>query len=467
VWADVPAPPANQNIGMFDGALGNVAEADCRLCHSSGVPDRHHLLYGQPIPDGSIVPYPDADNDGVADTTYTCINCHDAHFTVERNCTVCHNGASPHHQTTAANDRHCSACHGDLVNEWDDGHYIPAYAPSLVTPTRSEGNGEPLNSRQNGAGACNYCHDDDGLTEPVILNNHDLHHGTNLADFDSKCVWCHDFDAPFEQQIRVCESCHGPESLHNIQADSPNPDNPGGIVVGGEDVGYGHVGRDAGPGDSDCWGCHGFPSGVAVALAPYSGPIVPTVYDADRTVVGSGTDTAIHLTGSSFANVANGVEYQSRVTLTAVDGTATTLTPDAVLDGTLTVTIPGDMPPGNYGLQAVKADAASNPMVISVTPAVTIARAGTTANGSVSIVGSGFGGYQDGSGTSVTGTVITGKGTGRTTTTVAGTIVSWSDTRIEVDFGARPSDVVVNSVFGVAASEISAGKQARVRGPRR
>ena len=53
-WADVPAPPVNQDIGMADILLGSMTEADCRVCHGSGVPDRHHLLYGQPIPAGSV-----------------------------------------------------------------------------------------------------------------------------------------------------------------------------------------------------------------------------------------------------------------------------------------------------------------------------------------------------------------------------------------------------------------------------
>ncbi len=67
-WTDVPAPPVNQTIGMFDGLIGEMQEADCRVCHDSGVPDRHHLLDGQPIPPGSLVPYPDADGDGNPDT---------------------------------------------------------------------------------------------------------------------------------------------------------------------------------------------------------------------------------------------------------------------------------------------------------------------------------------------------------------------------------------------------------------
>jgi hypothetical protein len=126
----------------------------------------------------------------------------------------------------------------------------------------------------------------------------------------------------------------------------------------------------------------------------------------------------------------------------------------------MTVTIPGETAPGNYDVQAVKEDpagndVASNPAVISIKPQVAIARA--TGRSSVTIAGSGFGGYAAGSGTSVTGTVSIGN-RGKIKT-VEAAIVSWSDTTIEVDFGARtvPDDVTVNSVFGSDTSQVSRG----------
>jgi hypothetical protein len=440
--AAIPAPPVNQEIGMEDVALGDLTEADCRVCHTTGVPDRHHLLYGQPTPPGSFVPYPNDDD------IYTCISCHGDDFTVERDCLACHTSSS-HHETATADGGDCVACHGDLVDNMNDGHYIPTYSPSLVTPTRSEGDGLPLNDRNVGAGGCDYCHDYDGLTPPIIRTNMDLHHGAGWDAFGNKCDWCHDFAAPFEEQIRTCEGCHGPDSLHNIQVDSPNPANVGTLVVGGEDAGYGHVGRDAGPDDSDCWGCHGF----AMAFAPGTGPIVPTVYNSDSPVVGAGTDTEVTLAGASFTNVTGGTEYVSDVALTAGDGSSVTLTPDVVDLGELVVTIPGDTAPGNYAVRAVKADVASNPAVISITPKVVITKtSGTT---TVKINGSGFAGYAEGSGTSVTGRVITGKGKKRTSTTVEAEIVSWSDTAIEADFGSsRPNEVTVSSVFGNATAAV-------------
>ena len=49
--AAVPPPPVNQQIGVPDTILNALSEADCRVCHSSGLPDRHHVLYGTLIPE--------------------------------------------------------------------------------------------------------------------------------------------------------------------------------------------------------------------------------------------------------------------------------------------------------------------------------------------------------------------------------------------------------------------------------
>jgi hypothetical protein len=603
-------PPVFQSLGTLDTVAGLLSEADCRACHDSGVPDRHHMLYGSALPSGTLIPYPHGEN------IYTCIGCHDDTFTVERDCLQCHNAGSPHHTTDEAFNRQCTACHGDLVDDYNDGHYIPTYSASLVTPwqglngdgyfnapyptpdlesngtgaitdadvTQTEAGppyfsvnptplgvlqtrnqpavlaykpaglnndvvigsthhggeeysvvftqgsplaaswddgtqtlsvtiaptqtaqalvdtinaatgavdveatlgydgetplapehyepigGDPPNNRGFGAGSCSYCHDHDGALDdngdpaPVlILNNHDTHHGIglplNMSDGAGgtwrRCNVCHNYtdraapDPPtyrdqsgpaFDLHIRICEECHGPESLHNIQADS---DGDGQVIVGGEFAGYGHVGRDAGPGDSDCWGCHGF----GTASTPDIGPIVPTVYSSDSSVIGAGVDTAVTLTGASFTNVTEGASYVSNASLTAGDGSSVTLTPSSVAGGSLVVTIPGSTAPGNYELRAVKSGAASNPKVVTVTPKVTITE--TKGGATVTITGSGFGGYAAGSGTSVVGTLNLGGGKSAVTRTVEGTIVSWSDTEIEADFGSkRPDQVTVNSVFG-------------------
>jgi len=355
----------------------------------------------------------------------------------------------------------CVACHGDMVDNMADGHYIPAYAPSLVTPHPSDGKGSPPNHRGNGAGACNYCHDSDNLTTPVIRSNAALHHETGLLAGYSRCNWCHLVDAGGDPvfdpakgglQMRGCEGCHGPDSLHNIQTDSPNANNVGTLVVGGEDAGYGHIGRDAGPGDSDCWGCHGFE--ISATSTPISGPTIPTINWSDQSVVRGGKSTTLLLSGEAFTNTTAGKSYQPDVRLTASDGKSVTLQPDLVLDqANLAVTIPARTAPGNYSLRVVKGDVASNPVVISVSPTVRVSRA--IYQGQVTILGQGFGGYAKGSSTSVTGTVSRGSGRRATAQTVQAEVISWSNTKIVVDFGALPDQVTVNSVFGSASAPVS------------
>jgi len=504
-WSDVPAPPVNQSLGMFDGLIGDMQEADCRLCHNADVPNRHHLLNNQPIPPGSLVPYPDADRNGQRDTIYGCLNCHAVHFSVVRDCTACHT-ASPHHTTPAASSGDCVNCHGSLVDNMSDGHDIPDYAPSMITPSPSGGDGLPANSRGHGAGACNYCHDDDGLASPTILDSATLHH--NAA---SNCLWCHQTDpmsfhtdreddamhAPGKERpftngctdchgadltgglgqscynchdeewdndsgsghspyfstlsdMRKCEGCHGLESLHNIQADSPNPANSGSIVVGAEFAGFGHVGRDAGPGDSDCWGCHGF---TIASSAPYTGPLAPTLHNTSVSSLTSGKATSVLLTGAAFSNSAGGQIYTSNVKLTSNNGTTFVLTPDIITDqGQLAVTIPATTPPGNYFVRAVKGSTESNPTKLMVVPNVAISS--VQIDGSmVTIDGSGFGGYASGSGTKVTAVAANGR-TGRLVT-IEGVIRSWSDGRIVASFRYTPKSLTVTSVFGTATRRLS------------
>ena len=376
-FANIPAPPVNQTIGFADTTLGG-AEADCRTCHDVTPPenvDAHHVLYGQDLADPTVVPY----NDG--DTIYGCIDCHSDAFIVTRDCMVCHIEL-PHHTTAAATGGDCVSCHGTNVDNIGD-HTPPTYTPSLVTPepgnkycedTPLQGcteNDDCDTSDCIGAtpGSCSFCHDagtDTGTDlvstddDTIVDTNKNLHHNTGLDI--GNCTWCHQNDSPPNDalDIRTCEGCHGYESLHNIQADS----NGGGIVVGGEDYGYGHVGADN-PGDgSDCWGCHGF--SFASSSAPGAGPITPTISSADPAVIPAGINSAVTLTGSAFTNVAGETEYTSVVVLTAADDSEITLTPDAITEESMTVTIPATTAPGNYDLRAVKDDSASGPVSITI-----------------------------------------------------------------------------------------------------
>lgn len=86
-WQRASDPSFNRDTGP---AGVESFEAGCRVCHDAGVPDRHHLLFGSPIAQGSVVPYPDTDGNGLADFAYGCLSCHDAAITVVRDCVTCH-----------------------------------------------------------------------------------------------------------------------------------------------------------------------------------------------------------------------------------------------------------------------------------------------------------------------------------------------------------------------------------------
>lgn len=476
--AAVPPPPVNQSIGLPDGIFNDLVESECRFCHedpgivlgNAHIPNRHHLLMYSPLQTGecsvnhnsclldsecnsgicsrnnvictvdtdcpqyfsgetcgencigeTVAPDKDADQNGVNDTVYQCLNCHLEDTTggiiqllVWRDCLLCHvqipGEASVHHLTATAQGTDsplgapgigdCTPCHGSLVDDIGDGHDIPLYAPSLVTPDPSGGNGLPLNSYGKGAGACDYCHDQDTMppAAPVeIYRNQDTHHNTGVyinevgEANNNACYWCHLVSIPPPDpafRIRVCEGCHGYEALHNIQTDSPNPANIGTIVVGGEDAGYGHIGNDGDP-DGDCWGCHGF----AAASAPASGPLTPYISSIDVLSATAGLDTYVTLTGSGFTNLVGTYEWTSDITLTADDGSATTLIPGSISSNQLTVTVPGTTAPGSYALRAVKGTyAESNPVVIAVVPDVVITSENCDRKkGVLSVIGVGFG----------------------------------------------------------------------------
>jgi hypothetical protein len=182
--------------------------------------------------------------------------------------------------------------------------------------------------------------------------------------------------------------------------------------------------------------------------------LTPTIYSLDPAVVRAGRDAMVVVHGAGFISSDGGTLSEADIRLTAADGSSVILEPDLILDhGTMVVTIPGSTRPGNYNLRAVKAGNESNPAVLSVIPWVRISRA--VYQGRVSILGTGFGGYVEGSATSVTGTITSGSGRRATTKTVTATIVSWSDSKIVADFGTLPRDVTVNSVFGSAKSAVS------------
>ena len=511
-FTDVPAPPANQTFGIDDGIFSNMLAVDCRVCHDDTsvvgpTPnvDRHHLLYGNPLPQGACsvngnaclsdgdcdqgicseppseictldtdcndfasgetcgevcigetaVPIIDADQDGTSDTTYGCLNCHGVigtdpiEFGVERDCLVCHTQvpgeASVHHLTGTAQGTDspigdtdkgdCTPCHGDLVDDIGDGHAIRSYEPSTVTPSPSGGEGQPLNGYGNGSGACDYCHDygtdtDSGVE---VFSNADTHHNTGIflsetgVTNDTTCTWCHNMSLPSEYAIRTCEGCHGFESLHNIALDSNDPDTE--LIVGTENPGYSHVGS----GD-DCWGCHGFASSSAAG----TNSITPFISSVSPMAIPAGSNASVTLTGQAFTNVAGSTEYISDVSLTAADGSSVTLTPDIISQGAMTVTIPGSIATGNYNVQAVKGDVASNPVVLSIKPEVEIADV-ICSEGILTITGSGFADAPPEGAEEYINVEVDG---------VPVEIISWTDTGIEVAVSNCSGTVTVNALYG-------------------
>ena len=238
--ANVPAPPAEQAIGLWDRSFNNMNASDCRGCHDDNVSDLHHQLIN---------------TKGLFCTTCHKMDCSSGTclFVPFRDCFLCHSQiagqASVHHLGQAARDGDCVSCHGKLVQNRDDGHYIPAYNASMVSPRPSAGTGV------NGKGACDYCHSwgNDWSTSKLVYANKEAHHDTGMGQDYGKCVWCHDSQVEAGLKIRACEQCHAPQSLHNIQIDT---NNDGKIVPGAELPYRGHIGSN-----EDCLGCHGGTAG--------------------------------------------------------------------------------------------------------------------------------------------------------------------------------------------------------------
>jgi hypothetical protein len=481
----VPAPPVIQQQGIPDGVFNNLTEPLCRGCHDDRppgipikeglLPRRHHLRVNTTIPPNSDVPNPDPDGDGTVNTEYECLSCHSQIWDPDtftntmgtfRDCLVCHNQtaeATVHHLTQLAADQDCQACHGDKIDNPGDGHYIPTYAPSIVTPwpsAKSNGDDSIVSSANTSPGNCNFCHNTaDGLPgapdssledSPVgtipVYQNMETHHGTGLAETDStRCTWCHDATAGPGYAIRQCEACHGVTSLHNITADG---DGDGNVMPGQEPSGYSHTGSS-----DDCWGCHGS-NGTALSMAPGSGPGIPTLHSIDNAAVKAGVSSTIALSGNNFTNhvlnPATGnydILLNADVRLTDVDGNATDYVPVSVTEDSIEVEIPDTVAPGSYKVSATKGPKSSNPMYLTVTPGVTINKAYCSKSKDVlHVKGSGFGDYLRAS-NSGTNVEVNGE---------MGRVFKWTDTRImaRIDSCRNTTDVTVNSIYDSASSSV-------------
>ncbi len=236
--------------------------------------------------------------------------------------------------------------------------------------------------------------------------------------------------------MRICENCHGRDSLHNIQADS---DGDNVIQPGIEQPFFGHIGNP-----DDCWGCHGF--GPEELTAPETGAVVPSISSISNSVMTEGTDNTVTLSGAAFTNMDDGIELSSDVVLIASDGSTITLVPESISQDSIAVTIPNNLLRGNYKLKTAKLNKRSNPKVISIKPAVKITLVECMPRrGRLIIKGSGFDNNIEGA-DAYLNVKVNGK---------VAEIISWRNNRIKVSV-SRCSDndnVTVKALFGSATTD--------------
>ena len=353
--AAIPPPPANQEIGLYDTVFTGFTTAECKECHTPPLADRHHAL--------------------IADEDYKCLDCHiliNGAFAPFRECSDCHD-ESPHHITEHALNYDCSECHGSFVDDYEDGHVIPTYPISPITPDTSY---DFINGTGSKIGGCEACHEPDLSADPEIRSNPDTHH--NLSGFTvNNCDLCHSSDSSTGTpgqgdvglNIRYCERCHGIRSLHNIQYNYQN--------TKGE-LGYGHIGDNW-----DCLGCHGHPglysqsslndlvqlnvaslasSGENSSEENLTGPIIPTIHNISPSTISAGQDANITINGLNFINEFNGINYTSNVSL----NDNIVLEPEYINATVIIVKIPGILESGNYDVRAVKEDMESNKVTLTI-----------------------------------------------------------------------------------------------------
>ncbi len=433
-------PPVDQRMGVNDTLFSNLVESNCRGCHALGVPDAHHNL--------------------VRIGEYGCTDCHPvlpngSGITLIRDCLQCHdntfNGMTirrPHHETQAAMDRHCNACHGSVVDNYDDGHYIPTSPPSSMTPDTKFKVINQTSGRK--WGGCESCHEADSTASPPIAFNNKTHHRLgNLSGFrnndSTKCAMCHDVhNATYgSDSIRYCERCHGYSSLHNIQWDMANTT---------QISGYGHLGPN------DCQGCHA--SYVAGSLAPGADLIVPSIDHLSTNLVLLGESTELTIHGDDFVTTVDGITRSSVVALTdgvIANGTTTTnitITPTNITASEIVVTIP-PLDKGLYAIYIIKdGNKESNKRPLVAGPAM-IVNSAIINSTTVTINGSGFGTYDPAYNNWTNVTININNGT--TFRTVQ--VINWSETSINVTSpDAMIGDIAtVNSMYGSNSTQITGG----------
>jgi hypothetical protein len=455
-YANIAPPPVNQTIGIPDGVFNNLSEMECRACHGGGaspyvkegyLPDRHHLRVGKPVITNSDAPFSSAGTEGTGSQVqnlYACLSCHNLvmvngsyQFEPFRDCNICHiqvgREATVHHRTLASTSLMCKACHSYIDNP-SDGHTIPTYQGSLVTPNTGYGDGGT------GPGGCAYCHNKGTEGTFQVYTNAQTHHGTGVKSYPTKCSLCHEesTDGIMFPKIRRCEKCHGINSLHNIALDT----NGDGVKPGQELPGRSHVGNQ-----SDCWGCHGFQA-TAVA-SDVANAIIPYVSTMSTQSVRVGSNAPITLNGSAFTNEYMGGIISSTVRFRKNDGVSfseVVIAPGQMTEGSTTVTLPPYVSSGSYRVSLLKDQQKSNTLAMNVLPKMTVKETTCRVDGNwtfVVITGSGFGAYSEGMAAINSGIGVSWDG-------VTCGVNTWMDTEIVSSCRMPcPTDITVSGLWDV------------------
>jgi len=431
VGATAGLAAVNQKIGIADTKFVNLYRADCIVCHVSDtvLVTRHHAL--------------------IQSANKQCLDCHTQisdgtggfYFADFRTCEVCHK-TTPHHITDAAAARDCVSCHGKYVDNYNDGHTVPSYAPSDVTPMAGSKVVDDAQStdptKTIATGGCTACHVADLTATPrKIYRNADTHHGTGLQN----CLWCHGDAEGTVTNIRTCETCHGIKSLHNVQVDSPNTANVGKVVSGGETPGWGHIGSN-----EDCWGCHGWYD--KYDIAPETDAVVAWIEKLNTVVATAGARFNLVISGESFISENSGAVYTPKVEINGV-----TYTPVAYTNNSITVSVP-TLKIGNYDVRVLKNGKVSNKASFSVKPALKVSTA-TASGTTATFQGVGFANAPLANTKSEQKVTINGK---------EAKIISWTDTKVVASVTtpiANKTPYVINTLFGPVSGTVTVGSTRR------
>ncbi len=493
-YAAIPPPPVEQNLGFtkdtkFD-QLGssptNPNQTLCRQCHGAGLQTRHHDLAGV---DQKINP--------VTGAVYVCKDCHPTIsgpngivVVRERECLRCHQGLNwsrvdptnaskanvnmsrPHHiNTAAAQARHCNDCHGSVIADYDDGHYLPDYDISPITPSTDYKIYNATSGRY--WGGCFACHQNTTSTSPALYNQHDTHHAAingNRSGLDHQkdrtagmtCNWCHVANTTSGSPIQPvelrnwtlmgsgdyingtgCEQCHDIGTIHNIQYNYPATEGT---------KGYGHIGDNW-----DCNGCHAYWD--AGELSGFENTFVPKVdsMTTNPATVNTGVSFDLTLNGNGFLSATGVTSVTAVVSVDGVEYTGT------ATDTSITVTVPG-LARGDHTVQLVKKGdyawqtktggllsvTVSDPVDATSATLVKTKRGGHTTY-TVTVNGNGFGTQPPAEFTEF-GVTVTKQGH-----VYPMTVSSWTNTQIvgTVESAASGNPVTVNALYGSDTVNIS------------